>query len=128
MDSNKELTLKSRERWISFFNHLFTDSDEMWNLYSISSRLILALNPKSIASTGYTLDELKITPIERIYPESELLKLGAVFQNLKSQFISKDDLRFFTKSGNLKEVTIRASLLSEEPELICLVKTAERKT
>jgi len=118
--------LKSRQRWINFFNNLFMNSNEIWNLYSITSRTILALNPRAISISGYSSEELKVTPIERIYPENELMKLGALLQNLTSTFVAHDDVTFYTKSGSLKRVTVHASLLSHEPEELCLVKTTER--
>lgn len=125
LKSNDELK-ESREKWIKFFNHMFSDSHEMWNLYSLSDRLIIAYNPATTDITGYTLDELKNTPIELIYPQSELLKLGGIFENLRTKFVTNDDLQFYSKSGALKDVTIRSSLLSNEPELLALVKTTLR--
>ena len=116
---------KFREKWIQIFDHLFEDSKDIMNLYSLSTRTILRLNKRAFISLGYTSEEMQHLTIEQIYPPKELLKLGGIFHRLEMNASSEDEVSFYAKNGELHTARIRASVLEREPEVLCLVQTTE---
>lgn len=116
---------ESQKKWIRYFEHLFANSKDILNLFSLTHQKILRLNPHASEVLGYSRDDLEKTPIEKIYPPEELLKLGATFQRLGEAGVAEEKLKIYDKQGKLRDIWSRAFVIQYEPETLCLVHTID---
>lgn len=115
----------SQKKWIRYFEHLFANSKDILNLFSLTNQKILRLNPHASEVLGYSREDLEKTPIEKIYPPEELLKLGATFQRLSENGVAEEKLKIYDKKGGLRDIWSRAFVIQYEPETLCLVHTID---
>jgi PAS domain S-box-containing protein len=128
IDVSSEMRKKEEEsqrKWINYFEHLFANSKDIMNLFSMTQRKILRWNPQAGIMMGYTKEDLENTPIESIYPPEELLKLGGTFQRLAEHGFAEEKLKIFNKKKELKDIWTRAFVVQYEPEVLCLVHTID---
>lgn len=108
-----------------YFTHLFANSRDMMNLFSLTQGRIIMLNTAAEQCTGYTLAELSELPIERLYPPAELPKLALAFDRLRTTGYSSERLAMYVKGGELRDIWTRSYVIQKEPEWVCLVHTID---
>ncbi len=108
-----------------YFTHLFTNSRDMMNLFSLTQGRVIMLNTAAEQCTGYTLAELAELPIETLYPASEMPKLALAFDRLRATGYSSEKLAMYVKSGELRDIWTRSYVIQNEPECVCLVHTID---
>ncbi len=108
-----------------YFEHLFANSRDMMNLFSLTHGKIIMLNKAAEESTGYSMNELSRLPVEALYPSEELPTLEIAFEQLRQTGYSSNKLRMYARSGELRDIWARAYVIQREPEAICLVHTID---
>lgn len=108
-----------------YFEHLFTNSRDMMNLFSLTQGRIIMLNSAAEQITGYGLAELATIPIENLYPAAELPKLKLAFSRLSETGYSSEKLQMYVRSGELRDIWTRSFIVQREPEVVCLVHTID---
>jgi PAS domain S-box-containing protein len=117
--------LISPDGLLTYFSHIFANSKDMINLFSLTHRRILLWNEAATASMGYTMEDFEKVPLEKHYPPAELIKLGKVFEALATTGYAFEKLKMYTKSGELKDLWIRSFVIQQDPEVICLSHTID---
>lgn len=128
VDTSRETRKKEQElqrTWIDYFEHLFANCKDILNLFSLTQMKILRWNPQAGALMGYTQDDFAKMAIEDIYPPEELIKLATTFKRLREEKVVEEKLKLYDKSKKLKDIWIRAFVVQEEPETLCLVHTID---
>ncbi len=113
----------STEALVEHFDHIFAQSKDILNLFSLRERRIIRTNAAAAQSLGYGVEELHSTPVERLYPPDEIPKLERAIDQLETQGFSSDKLKIYSKSGELRDIWTRSYVIQQEPEPICLVHT-----
>jgi len=108
-----------------YFEHLFANSRDMMNLFSVTQGKIILFNAAAREATGYTPEELAHAPVSALYPPEEHAKLALAFERLVTTGYSSEKLRMFAKSGELRDIWTRSYVVEREPEVICLVHTVD---
>lgn len=108
-----------------YFQHLFANSRDMMNLFSLSERKIIMLNQAAEHVTGYSLEELTKLPVELLYPADEFPKLSLAFARLRDVGYSSEKLRMYVRTGELRDIWTRSYVVQYEPEVVCLVHTMD---
>ena len=121
----KENLNRQFNQWIDKFESLFTNSQDIMNLFSLSQRKILRWNPQAAISMGYTREELERLPVEELYPPEELAKLGDTFAILMEKGFSEAKQKIYNSKKELRDIWIRSFVIQYEPEILCLVHTID---
>jgi PAS domain S-box-containing protein len=115
----------STEMLKTYFEHLFANSRDVMNLFSITKGKIILLNAAAEKTTGYSFDELQSLPIDALYPPEEHAKLALAFQQLASTGYSTDKLSMYVRNGELRDIWVRSYVVQREPEIVCIVHTID---
>ncbi len=124
-DSMQKTTLISPDGLLTYFTHIFANSKDMINLFSMTQQKIILWNEASTASMGYTMEDFEAVPLEKRYPPEEFAKLLKCFGALAKEGYAFEKLKMYSKSGELKDLWMRAFVIQTEPEVICLVHTID---
>ncbi|MET0343811.1 MAG: ATP-binding protein [Polyangiales bacterium] len=116
---------QSTEALKRYFEHLFANSRDMMNLFSLTQGKVVMLNQAAEDSTGYSLDELARTPVDAMYPPEERGRLAIAFERLRQTGYSSDKLRMYARNGELRDIWTRSYVVQHQPEAICLVHTLD---
>lgn len=108
-----------------YFEHLFANSRDIMNLFSLTQGKIIMLNRAAEEATGYTAEELSRVSIDAIYPSEEHSKLALAFERLRRTGYSSDKLRMYTRNGEQCDIWTRSYVIQHEPEVVCLVHTID---
>jgi len=108
-----------------YFEHLFANSRDMMNLFSLTQGKVIMLNVAAEQTTGYSMEELKTLPIDTLYPPEEQEKLRLAFQRLNDKGYSTDKLSMYVRSGELRDIWTRSYIVQREPETVCIVHTLD---
>ncbi|MEY4510103.1 MAG: hypothetical protein RLZZ450_2225 [Pseudomonadota bacterium] len=109
----------------TYFEHLFANSRDVMNLFSITQGKVILLNAAAERTTGYSLEELETVPIDALYPPEEHAKLALAFQQLASTGYSTDKLTMYVRNGELRDIWVRSYVVQREPEIVCIVHTID---
>ena len=107
------------------FNLIFDTSKDVFNLFSLSQRKILAQNIRAAEASGLSSEQLQSVQVELLYPPEEVPKLFASLERLVRDGSSQEKLRMYHANGSLRDLWIRSFIIQREPELISLVHTID---
>jgi PAS domain S-box-containing protein len=108
-----------------YFEHLFTNSRDLMNLFSLTEGKIIMINRAAEEALGYSLEELVQVPVHTLYPADELPKLALAFERLQRNGYSSEKLQMYVRTGELRDIWTRSFVIQREPEAICLVHTID---
>jgi PAS domain S-box-containing protein len=108
-----------------YFEHLFANSRDIMNLFSMSEGKVIMLNAAAHEATGYSLAELQQLSIDALYPAEEHPKLMLAFERLRDTGFSSDKLCMYVRNGELRDIWTRSYVVQREPEPICIVHTID---
>jgi len=108
---------------IAAFQAQFGASDEMMNLFSLTTGKVIAQNAAASAAVGYDDDDIADMPIGGFFPDRELAKMEAAFRRLVRVGFVEVEVQMRLKSGQLATLLMRSFLIQREPEPICLTHT-----
>lgn len=109
----------------TYFEHLFANSRDVMNLFSITQGKVILLNAAAEETTGYNLTELQSLPIDALYPPEEHAKLQLAFARLQATGYSTDKLCMYGRNGELRDIWTRSYIVQREPEAVCIVHTID---
>ncbi len=107
------------------FEHLFANSRDIMNLFSMNDGKVIMLNAAAHEATGYSLEELRELSVDVLYPPEEHPKLLLAFERLRDTGFSSDKLSMYLRDGELRDIWTRSYVVQREPELICIVHTID---
>ena len=107
------------------FNLIFDTSKDVFNLFSLSQRKILAQNIRAAEASGLSSEQLQSVQVELLYPPEEVPKLFASLERLVRDGSSQEKLRMYHANGSLRDLWISSFIIQREPELISLVHTID---
>ena len=116
---------EARETLKRYFEHLFANSRDIMNLFSLTEGKIILVNRAGEEATGYSTEELSTLPVDALYPPEEHAKLALAFERLKTTGYSSEKLRMYARNGELCDIWTRSYVIQREPETICLVHTID---
>lgn len=117
--------LISPDGLLTYFTHIFANSKDVINLFSLTQKKIVLWNEAATASMGYTLADFETIPLEKRYPPEEFIKLTKSFETLAKDGYAFEKVKMYAKNGELKDLWIRSFVIQTDPEVICLVHTID---
>ena len=108
-----------------YFEHLFANSRDIMNLFSMTEGRVIMLNAAAQEATGYSAPELQHVPIDKLYPPEEHPKLQLAFERLQDTGFSSDKLCMYVRNGELRDIWTRSYVVQREPETVCIVHTID---
>ncbi|MDB4974949.1 MAG: diguanylate cyclase/phosphodiesterase [Myxococcaceae bacterium] len=117
--------VESIETLKRYFEHVFANSRDIMNLFSLTQGRVMMLNAEAERATGYSLPELQDLPVAALYPAEEHAKLQVAFEKLRDTGFSSDKLCMYARNGELRDIWTRSYIVQRVPETICIVHTID---